>query len=230
MLQLFADVLRRPGLRPEKLEVAQNQAIADVARQNDDPLTDPVPRVRGDRLRPRLPLRPQPTYASVGADRPRRPAPPGTASTSTRTASSSAWSATSDAPRRWRWCARPSATGRAARRRSGRGAACRERPTPGIYFVEKDDVPQSSVAMGHLGDRARTHPDFYALEVMNQVLSGSFASRLFPNVRTKKGLAYAVYGQRRQRLGPPRHARSSSPPRSRPPAPASTPCSRRRAT
>ena len=30
---------------------------------------------------------------------------------------------------------------------------------------------------------------------MNQVLSGSFASRLFANVRTKKGLAYAVFGQ-----------------------------------
>ncbi len=59
--------------------------------------------------------------------------------------------------------------------------------------MEKDDVTQSSILMGHLGI-LMNDPDYYALEVMNQALSGSFASRLFSNVRTKKGLAYAVFG------------------------------------
>jgi zinc protease len=69
----------------------------------------------------------------------------------------------------------------------------RQEPSPGVYYVEKNDVTQSHVLMGHLGIR-RDDPDYYALEVANQVLSGSFASRLFSNVRTRKGLAYAVFG------------------------------------
>jgi zinc protease len=48
--------------------------------------------------------------------------------------------------------------------------------------------------MGHLGG-LRSDPDFYALEVLNQLFSGSFASRLINDVRTRKGLAYAVQGQ-----------------------------------
>src|SRR5947209_4577085 len=37
VLRVFADVLRRPAFDARKLEVARNQAIADVARQNDEP-------------------------------------------------------------------------------------------------------------------------------------------------------------------------------------------------
>ena len=40
----------------------------------------------------------------------------------------------------------------------------------------------------------RKNPDAYALEVMNEVLGGGFAARLFSNVRSKKGLAYSVRG------------------------------------
>jgi zinc protease len=47
--------------------------------------------------------------------------------------------------------------------------------------------------MGHLGVR-RDDPDYYALEVANQVLSGSSSARLFSNVRTRQGLAYSVFG------------------------------------
>jgi zinc protease len=66
-------------------------------------------------------------------------------------------------------------------------------PHAGVYFVEKDDVNQSEVRMIAAGIR-RDDPDYYAVEVMNQVLSGGFASRLFSNLRTKAGLAYAVGG------------------------------------
>lgn len=66
-------------------------------------------------------------------------------------------------------------------------------PHPGVYFVAKDDVNQSEIRMIAAGIR-RDDPDFYAVEVMNQVLSGGFASRLFSNLRTKAGLAYAVSG------------------------------------
>lgn len=63
----------------------------------------------------------------------------------------------------------------------------------GVFLVEKTDVNQSNIVMGHLGMEI-TDPDYFAARVMNEVLGGSFASRLFSNIRTKKGLAYSVYG------------------------------------
>ncbi len=66
-------------------------------------------------------------------------------------------------------------------------------PVPGFYFVEKQDVNQSEIDMVSPGIR-RDDPDFYAVEVLNQIFGGGFGSRLFVNLRTKAGLAYAVGG------------------------------------
>jgi len=66
-------------------------------------------------------------------------------------------------------------------------------PKPGIYFVEKEDVTASLIQMIDLG-AVRNSPDFYAIEVFNQFFGGSFSSRLFSNIRSKKGLAYDVGG------------------------------------
>jgi zinc protease len=64
---------------------------------------------------------------------------------------------------------------------------------PGVYFVEKNDVNQSEIRMVSLGIK-RDNPDYYAVEVMNEVFGGGFSSRLFSRIRTAQGLAYAVYG------------------------------------
>lgn len=64
---------------------------------------------------------------------------------------------------------------------------------PGFYFVQKDDVNQSAVRMVTLGIE-RKNPDYFAVTVMNEILGGGFSSRLFKNIRTKQGLAYAVGG------------------------------------
>lgn len=64
---------------------------------------------------------------------------------------------------------------------------------PGLYFVDKADVNQSNVRVVHVGVR-RDDPDFYALEVLNEAFSGGFSSRLFLEIRTKRGLAYSVGG------------------------------------
>lgn len=64
---------------------------------------------------------------------------------------------------------------------------------PGINFINKSDVNQSYVLMGHIGG-LRENPDYAALQVMNQVLSGGFSGRLFQSVRTDLGLAYSVGG------------------------------------
>lgn len=63
-----------------------------------------------------------------------------------------------------------------------------------VNFIDKPDVNQSYVMLGHIGG-LRNNPDYAALQVMNQVLSGGFSSRLFQEVRTNLGLAYAVFGQ-----------------------------------
>jgi hypothetical protein len=40
----------------------------------------------------------------------------------------------------------------------------------------------------------RNNPDYFTVEVMNEVLGGGFSSRLFKAIRTEKGLAYSVGG------------------------------------
>ena len=64
---------------------------------------------------------------------------------------------------------------------------------PGLAYVAKEDVNQSNIFLGHIGGLV-TDPDYPALIVMNNILGGSFASRLFNNVRSKEGLAYSVGG------------------------------------
>lgn len=66
-------------------------------------------------------------------------------------------------------------------------------PTPGVYSVNKTDVDQSNIWIVGLGTK-RNNPDYYALSMMNEIFSGGFGSRLFQDVRTKQGLAYAVFG------------------------------------
>lgn len=66
-------------------------------------------------------------------------------------------------------------------------------PAPGVYLAQKSDVNQSNVWIVGLGTE-RSNPDYYALSVMNTVFSGGFGSRLFQDVRTRLGLAYAVEG------------------------------------
>ncbi|HEX3741412.1 MAG TPA: pitrilysin family protein [Terriglobales bacterium] len=64
---------------------------------------------------------------------------------------------------------------------------------PGYYLVKKADVDQSNIRMVGLGT-TRDNPDYYAIEVFNEVLAGGFSSRLIQSIRTAQGLAYAVGG------------------------------------
>ncbi len=193
VLGVFADVLRRPAFAADRLEVARTGLETEIARQNDNP--------QGILFR-------ELTELVYGADSPyaRRPT------------YESAGSITRDDLAAWhqRWYhpervilglagdfERDQAL-ELVRREFGdwpRGpgaeppaAGWREEPSPGVYHVAKDDITQSNIAMGHLGIR-EDHPDFYAVEVMNNVLSGSASSRLFSEVRTRQGLAYAVAGE-----------------------------------
>ncbi len=66
-------------------------------------------------------------------------------------------------------------------------------PAHGLFLIEKNDVNQSDISMVDLGIERR-NPDYYAIEVFNQLFGGSFTSRLVANIRTKLGLAYSVGG------------------------------------
>ena len=63
----------------------------------------------------------------------------------------------------------------------------------GRRVVVKVDVPQTVVTFGGPGI-ARKDPDFMAAYLVNPILGGgAFSSRLYQEVREKRGLAYSVY-------------------------------------
>jgi zinc protease len=62
----------------------------------------------------------------------------------------------------------------------------------GLYTVQKADVNQGRVSIGHIGSMRDT-PDSYALEIMNEILGGgTFSSRITSRVRSDEGLAYSA--------------------------------------
>lgn len=62
---------------------------------------------------------------------------------------------------------------------------------PVVRFVGKD-TSQTHLRVGHLSIK-ENDPDYVALAIANDILGGSsFRSRLFNDVRTKRGLAYSV--------------------------------------
>jgi predicted Zn-dependent peptidase len=74
------------------------------------------------------------------------------------------------------------------------GSPITEQPpviSPNVHVRQKE-LEQSHVCFGTAGLR-QNHPDRYAAYVLNTVLGGSMSSRLFQNVREKRGLAYAVF-------------------------------------
>ena len=69
-----------------------------------------------------------------------------------------------------------------------------------IYLVDKPDAAQSSFRIGDVGV-ARSTPDYFAIEVMNTILGGSFSSRLNQNLRETHGYTYgagSVFSMRRE--------------------------------
>ncbi len=62
-----------------------------------------------------------------------------------------------------------------------------------VNLIRKDDINQANILLGHIGG-LMSDPDYFALIVMNEILGGTFTSRLFKNVRSRQGLAYSVRG------------------------------------
>jgi|Deesub1362B_J571_1020462.scaffolds.fasta_scaffold02073_3 predicted Zn-dependent peptidase len=64
---------------------------------------------------------------------------------------------------------------------------------PSVNLIKKYDVNQTNIRIGHIGIR-RDNPDYFALQVLTEILGGGFSSRLFTKVRSDLGLAYSVWG------------------------------------
>jgi len=192
ILGVFADVLRRPAFEEGKLEVAKTQLTASIARQNDSPGQILSREFRELVYGQGSPYATFPTYDTVGnVDRD----------------DLAAWHQRYFHPDRILLGLVGDFDSEEALRRIEeefgdwpRGpevdvpeAAYRRVANPGVFFVEKNDVTQSNIRIGHLGIR-RDNPDYFAVELMNEVLGGGFAARLFSRVRSQKGLAYNVFG------------------------------------
>ncbi|MFY9820845.1 MAG: pitrilysin family protein [Thermoanaerobaculia bacterium] len=192
VLRAFADTLRHPALDARKLEVARNQAVSEVARQNDDPGLTVFREFKKVVYGPESPYGRTETFASLGKIRrddlvawhdetfhPDRIILGLVGDFQRDEALRQIRGAFGDWPKGPAW--------------KSPDVPYRKQPSPGVWFGRKDEITQSFIAMGHLGG-LRSDPDFYALELLNQLFSGSFASRLVDDVRTRKGLAYAVNG------------------------------------
>ncbi len=67
-------------------------------------------------------------------------------------------------------------------------------PDGGVYLVPRD-VGQMNFRIGHRAHRI-PHPDHPALRLMDLILgANAFSSRLFRDIRTKRGLAYAIWSR-----------------------------------
>jgi zinc protease len=191
VFKLFTDLLRNPAFREDKLELARRQLDTGIARRNDD--IDEIAGRESTKLAygPENPYARVPEYYTVAA---------------VSQSDLAQWHQRFVAPNnvivgivgdfdaaqmeaRLRqafesWPAGPPAPKPEIQFQPAK---------PGIYFVRKTDVDQSAIRMVTLGIR-RDNPDYYAVQAMNEVLGGGFSSRLFSDLRTKKGLAYSVGG------------------------------------
>lgn len=62
----------------------------------------------------------------------------------------------------------------------------------GGYHIEQRDLKEVQICLGFRGYSYRDD-DFYAAQILTSVLGGGMSSRLFQEVREKRGLCYSIY-------------------------------------
>jgi zinc protease len=80
-------------------------------------------------------------------------------------------------------------------RESTSGQASHQFPNPEVrrvYLIDRPGSEQADIRIGGLGI-TRSHPDYFPLLVANAILGAGTNSRLFMNIRERKGFAYDVY-------------------------------------
>jgi zinc protease len=191
VFKVFADLLQNPEFRADKLDLAQKQLDDAISRRNDE--------VGGIAAR-------EATKLAYGADNPYARIPEYATVNAVTRQDLIDWHHTYVHPNNIILgvsgdfdAAAMEAKLRAAFEAWPKGPALPKddiqyHPAkPGYYLVPKDDVNQSTIRMVALGT-VRSNPDYYAIAVFNEAFGGGFSSRLFNDIRTKRGLAYNVGG------------------------------------
>ena len=192
VFKVFVDLLQNPEFRADKLDLAQKQAHDGISRRNDE--VGEIAARESAKL-------------AYGADNPYAREPEYATIAAITRQDLIDWHNTYVHPnhiilghqRRLRFrqpwkpsCARLSNPGPKAP--NCRRTEIDYHPAkPGYYLIPKEDVNQSTIHMVTLGT-TRNNPDYYAIAVFNEAFGGGFSSRLFNDIRTKRGLAYNVGG------------------------------------
>lgn len=191
-LEIFADVLRNPAFREEKLELRKQQAIEAIRRRNDNPIQlawrnfsavlygidhpfgwyseiDHVDSITVDDLKTfhKNYYHPNNIMLAITGDFDTE-----TLITQLEKAFEGWEMSDVELPN---------------------VAEVEDAPIPSVNYIHKE-LPQTTMLIGHFGiKRTPDFPDFFALRVMNEILGeGGFTSRLMSEVREKHGLAYMV--------------------------------------
>ncbi len=199
-LELFADVLRDPAFRQEKIDLALNQSREAIRRMNDEPRDIAAREFR---------------WLTYGQNSPwARAATMATLDTITRD-DLIAFHETHYHPDRMMMAVagdfeRDEMLALIERHLGDWERGGDEPPaippapedvTPGIYFIHRPDVNQSNVRLGHMG-LLRHHPDQYVARVMNFIYGSSgFTSRLMREIRSNRGLTYGIGGALNESTG-----------------------------
>lgn len=188
---VFQELLSEPEFREEKLDLAKQQARTNISRRNDESSEIAQREARKLTYGPDHPLARQPEYWTVAA---------------VTREDLMAWHREHVFPNRMilgivgdfnagemetkvkkafeSWAAGPAYS----------KTKLAFPPTEaGVHLISKEDITQSSIFMVQLGT-TKLNPDFFSLTVMNEIFGGGFSSRLFSNIRSKKGFAYEVGG------------------------------------
>ena len=195
VFKVLVDLLQNPEFRADKLDLAQKEAGDGISRRNDD--------VGGIAAR-------ESTKLAYGADNPYAREPEyATVDAVTRqdlidwhktyvhpnsiilAVSGDFDSAAMEAKLRAAFASWPK--GPTARKDEPKSEIQYHPAKAGYYLIPKEDVNQSNIHMVALGT-TRNNPDYYAIAVFNEAFGGGFSSRLFNDIRTKRGLAYHVGG------------------------------------
>ncbi len=190
---VFVDLLEHPAFRQEKIDLAKTQANTGISRRNDDPMG------LGNREAAKLaygvnsPYTRQAEYSSIASitrddlvSFHHRFVYPnniilGFAGDFDSSAMESKIRQTFES-----WPSGPAASKVAPTERNS--------AKTGVYFIPKDDVTQSNIYLVGNGSVMRNDPDYFAVGVMNEILSGGFSGRLMNKIRSEMGLAYGVGG------------------------------------
>lgn len=191
-LGLLADILMRPQFAADKIDLAKEEQKAQIARRNDEPMSIAIREGMKVLFGPDHPLARTTEYATIAAV--------------TRD-DMVAFHDTFFHPDRTYLVVVGDfqAKDMAARiEKAFAGWAKATRPLPPdvaidplprtVNAVDKADLTQSTLILGHKGIR-NDDPNYPGIVVANEVLGGGFSSRLFNEVRSKRGWAYSVGSQ-----------------------------------